>query len=196
MSRHSTTFVVLASLSATLAGCSGWGLSGGSGKLTSVESGAALGTTFSTRVYRGTEKNVADIFLTDLPESVWTQGGDVSDLAGSIVHIRMFISPQAGSTPIASTANTATVRWLVLSKGRVGVYGGGGFFANSEEVGEKELSGRLSGASLRLVQGGPGFADRLGPSLLSMSVQSVQDEPRAIAISRAMESIMESSKSQ
>jgi hypothetical protein len=187
--------MVLAASLATLAACSGWGLSGGSGKLTSVESGSTLGTSFTTRVYRGTEKNVADIFLSDLPETVWTQGGDVSDLSGSIVHIRMFISPQAGSTPIATTANTATVRWLILSKGRVGVYGGGGFFANSEEVGDKKLSGRLSGASLRLIQGGPGFADRLGPSLLSMSVDSVQNEETALAMSRAMESIVASSNS-
>jgi len=172
-----------------VAGCGFLGFSSGSGKLTSTGSGASLSANFSTRVYSGNEVNVADFYLTDLPASVWEQGGDVSDVSGNILHIHMFIAPKAGSTPIESTASSATVRWMVLAQGRIGIYGGGGFFTESGDVGDSGLGGTLSDASLRLVQASPGFADRLGPSVLSLSIDTKHDETVAAGIARAISSL-------
>jgi len=175
------------------AGCGSLGFSGGSGKLTSVEHGSELSTKFTTRVYRGLEANVADFYLTDLPESVWKEGGDISNLSGSILHVHMFIAPKAGRTPIATTANSATVRWLVISEGRVGMYGGGGFFNKSGDVGDSSFGGSLAGTTLRLVHQGPGFADRLGPSVLSIPIDAEQDETTSESLARAMSSLLSSS---
>jgi hypothetical protein len=178
----------------TCAGCGSLGFSGGSGKLTSVENGSTLSTAFTTKVYRGSESNVADFYLTDLPESVWKEGGDISHLSGSILHIHMFIAPRAGRTPIATTANSATVRWLVISEGRVGMYGGGGFFNKSGDVGDESLGGTLAGSTMRLIHQGPGFADSLGPAVLSVPIDAKRDETTAEALARAISSLLASSK--
>jgi len=157
--------------------------------LTSTADGSALASRFPTQFYNGNETNIADFYLTDLPASVWEQGGDVSDLEGNIVHIHMFVVPKAGQTPIQRTASTSTVRWLVLSKGRVGVYGGGGFFSESGDVGDKKFGGTLYDASLRLIRSTPGFTDPLGPSVLSISVNAIKDQKASEAISRAFTSL-------
>jgi hypothetical protein len=192
-SARSITACLLALCALPLGSCGTMGLSGGSGQLTSVEHGSTLGASFTTSVYKGTDPNVVDFYLTDLPETLWTKGGDVSTLSGTILHVHMFLQPRAGHTPIATTANSATVRWLVLSEGRVGLYGGGGFFTRSGDVGEDSLAGTLSGATLRLTHQGPGFADTLGPSILSISVDATQDPATADALARAMSSLLASS---
>lgn len=179
-----------------LAGCSGVTHSSGSGRLTSVEQGATLGSSFNTQVYSGSDPNSVDFYITDLPDTVWKQGGDVSGVTGQLVHIHMFITPKAGRTPIATTANTATVRWLILTQGRIAVYGGGGYFQRSGDVGDESLSGVLADSTLRLVHASPGVADRLGPSVLSMGVSANKDDATAAALSRAFSSLVQSSKSQ
>ena len=187
------TFCV-ALLAAPLASCGSIRMGSGSGRLTSVEHGSTLGAQFTTRVYAGTDPNVVDFYLTDLPESVWTVGGDVSNLSGTILHVHLFLQPKAGRTPIARTANTATVRWLVLSEGRVGVYGGAGFLTLGDDVGEPSLDARLAGASLRLVHQSPGFADSLGPCVLDTSFDAAAEPQVAESLARAMSSLIASSR--
>jgi len=191
--------LVLATLAtlAALQGCGTLGVGGGDGKLTSVETGSTLTSTFTTRVYAAdpADPSTIDLFLTDLPDRVWKQGGDVSDVSGQLLHIHMFVEPKAGATPIATTASSATVRWLVLSGGRVGVYGGGGFFVPSGDAGEATIGGSLRGATLRLVHASPGFADRLGPSILSTTVECSNDPATAAALSRSLSSLISSAQS-
>lgn len=190
-------WIAAAVLSLCAGGCGISGFGGGDGRLTSVEQGSTLMFSPGTRVYTSTvtgkdggEQNSMDIYLTDLPERVWKQGGDISDVSGQMVHIHMFMRPKAGATPIATTASTASVRWLVLSNGRVGVYGGGGFFVPSGDNGDADISGTLTDATLRLVHSTAGFADRLGPSLLSMNVDGVRDEATAAALARTLSSLI------
>lgn len=187
--RVSPLLTLLAAATLALHGCGSVSSSLRENALTSTADGSGLSSRFPTQVYYGNETNVADFYLTDLPPSVWEQGGDVSDLEGTIVHIHMFVVPKPGKTPIQRTASSSTVRWLVLSKGRVGVYGGGGFFSESGEVGEDKFGGTLYDASLRLIRSTPGFKDPLGPSVLSVSVSAKKDQKAAEAISRAFTSL-------
>ncbi|MCX5691065.1 MAG: hypothetical protein NTV94_14985, partial [Planctomycetota bacterium] len=85
---------------------------------------------------------------------------------------------------------------LVISEGRVGMYGGGGFFNKSGDVGDESLGGTLAGSTLRLIHQGPGFADRLGPAVLSVPVDAKHDEAISESLARAMSSLLASSKGQ
>jgi hypothetical protein len=184
------TWLVAAGLAWALvaAGCGGSGFGGGSGgaTLVGVSHGDRLPAQLTTRVYSTSQESVADVYASDLPARVWMEGGDISDLTGSLIHIHLFVRPKAGRTPIASTACSASVRWLVVSGGEVGVYGGGGFATLSGSPGEERLSISLRGASLRLLHSTPGFRDALGPSTLKTSLGVSLDADQAGAMRRAV----------
>jgi len=175
------------------AGC-GPGRRGGSASLRSTQTGDELSASLPTRVYTPGDSNTADLYLTDLPPEVWTSGADVSDMAGMIVHVHMFIRPRAGRTPIESTASTASVRVLVLARGEIGVYGGGGFFLHSGDVGDATFGGSLSGGTLRLVHATPGFDDRLGPSKLTGAFSGRRDAETSRALARALRTLIAESE--
>lgn len=124
------------------------------------------------RAYEFNSQNEADFYLTDLPESVWREGGDASRATGTMVHIHMFMKPRPGKTPIEGAASTASVRVLVLSNGELGVYGGGGFFQSSGSPGDSTLGGSLHEGTLRLIRGTTNFEDRLGPGWFSGSLSA------------------------
>src|SRR5262245_43191603 len=92
---------------AVLAG-SGCGIlrSSGSASIRSVGTGDTLSAALPTRFYSSTDVNSADFFLTDLPRSVWESGADATDMVGMMIHVRMFLSPEPGSTPISTGAST------------------------------------------------------------------------------------------
>jgi hypothetical protein len=170
-------------------GC-GFSRSGGPARLQSLQNTNSLQATLPTRIYTAADPDTADVYMTDLPSSVWEAGADVSDLSGTLVHVRMFIRPRAGRTPIADTASTATIRVMVLAKGEIGVYGGGGFFVNSGNPGKERFRGGVRDASLRLVSATGGFVDRLGVSAFTGEVSGVQDAQTAAAIERALTAII------
>jgi hypothetical protein len=175
-------------LNCFLAGC-GIGHAGGDARLASMTGPGELRLDLPTRVYTSRDADTVDIYMTDLPESVWIGGADVSDMAGTILHVHMFIRPKAGRTPIADTASTATLRCMVLAKGEIGVYGGGGFFVDGADVGDKEFHGSVRNATLRLVSATAGFNDRLGVAAFSGSVSGRLDGETAGAMERAMRAL-------
>lgn len=173
-------------------GCGGFGSASASGN-TSIrsESGAALlATDLPTRIYRHYDANTADIYLTDLPSEVWTAGADVSNATGIIIHIRHFMRPDAGDTPISTDASTASVRVLVLASGELGLYGGGGFMRPAGRSGADVFGGTITDGTLRLSRHTAGFADRLGPSRVNGSFGATKDEAQAKLIDRAMRSLI------
>ncbi|MBX3409198.1 MAG: hypothetical protein KF859_04865 [Phycisphaeraceae bacterium] len=188
--RRGTWFMAAGlALALAMAGCGGSGVGGGGGgasTLVGVAQGDRLTAKFTTRVYMTTPESVADVYVSDLPAWVWLEGGDISDLSGSLVHIHLFVRPKAGRTPIAATACSASVRWLVVSGGEVGVYGGGGFATISGEPGKERVSLSLRGASLRLLHSTAGFRDALGPSTLETSLAAALDVQQAGAMRRAI----------
>jgi len=168
-----------------IGGC-GIGRGGGEARLASINGPGQLRLDLPTRVYTTRDADTVDIYMTDLPASVWNGGADVSDMAGTIVHLHMFIRPKAGRTPIADTASTATLRCMVLARGEIGVYGGGGFFVDGADVGDKVFDGSVRDATMRLVSATGGFNDRLGVAVFSGSVSGKLDEKTAGEMERAM----------
>ena len=174
-----------------MGGCSGFGLGGGgSGELRGVASGNALSLDLPTRIFDSTDINTADVYLTDLPREVWMgqegQPFDATEVRGTLVHIRLYLRPSAGDTPIASSASSSNVRVLVLSGGEFGVYAGGAFMRASGDQEDDSLSGSVSGGTLRLRRATGGFDDRLGPSTFEGSFSATRDPAQARAMARAL----------
>ncbi|MBL9001911.1 MAG: hypothetical protein JNK25_12325 [Phycisphaerae bacterium] len=171
-----------------LLGCGGvFRGGGGDARMVSVASGDVVSMRPTTVVYaKGFDASSADFYISDLPPEVWRNGGDVSDYSGSILHMHVFISPKAGRTPISNQASSSTARWLILSSGRVGVYGGGGFALKSGDVGDTSLGGRITEASMRLLRASEGFEDRLGASRLNASFTARHDPEESALIARTL----------
>ncbi len=175
-------------LAGLIAGCGGRTvLGGGSVRVESIDEGTALRPALRLRAYQAQDKNTADIYLTDLTPEQLDPTADPTTLAGSIIHIHMFIRPRPGRTPIEGTASTAAIRHVVLAKGEVGVYSGGGFLLPSGNVGDSRFGGRISRASLKLTRATDGFNDLLGAAELSGTVSAPLDGATAARIEALLE---------
>lgn len=181
-------FITTSILLATFAGCSStgsWFSSNAAPDLRSAVSGNSLSfagetATLPTRVFAPSKVGVADIYMTDIPEQVLKEGGDLSSATGVIVHVHCFLRPRAGKTPIDPDATTAIARVFVLTgNGNAGLYAGGGFFLTDDEPKDKTFSGSLRGATLYLSRATTGFDDLLGPSRLEGGISGRRDEALA-----------------
>ncbi len=175
-----------------LPACSSFGIRVPSGRaeIVGVETGGRLNPRFPTRAYAPIDDDTADIYLTDLTADDLTALFDdpaASGVSGQIIHMHMFVRPKPGRTPIQSTAISATVRYIVIAEGRVGIYSGAGFLFPSGKPGASVLGGSISRADLRLQRATPGFIDRLGPAQLSASFNAILDEPLADELGRRVE---------
>ncbi|HLO40069.1 MAG TPA: hypothetical protein VK176_03535 [Phycisphaerales bacterium] len=166
---------LMACASLVLPGCSYFS---GEGPLTtqSVDADFDLLLEPGIRAYRSTDPNTADIYLTDLPRELCQPGASLGEASGQLLHIHLFISPEAGETPIESTACSVSIRLVVISRGQVGVYGGGGFLYPDSDLGDEDFEGSIRRGTLKYMNGTPGFADRLGPSELSGDIEAPKDE--------------------
>lgn len=167
----------LAGPALVLGGCGGTAL-------TIESSRAVISPTIATAVYATSDRNSADVYLSDLPPEALLERlalGVVGEPM-TVIHIHMFIEPQAGKTPVDFGASNAVIRQFVFTGQSLGVYGGGGFYLTKDGPGASVLSGRIRDASLRLISSREGFADRLGPSTLSGKVSATRDDDRARAI--------------
>jgi len=146
-----------------------------------------LEASLPTRVYAWFDDNTADIYLTDLASAALASpelgAGD-----GNLIHIHMFLNPQAGMTPIADTACSVTVRHAVFTKGRVGIYGGGGFLNPGGTPGEPTFGGEVRDATVRLLSSTAGFEDKLGPSKLSVTFKAAENRAAAIQAAEKLRS--------
>ncbi len=170
----------------TLPGCSRSlglvGPSGGSLRATSQTTGNTLSPSLTTIAYIDRGKGEADVYLTDLTPAQLGEDTPIDELAGSVVHIKLFLKPNAGQTPIEQTATSAVVRHLVLANGAIGIYGGGGFVFQRGKAGDRAVGGSLADASMKLVRSTPDFADQLGAALLSGSFSARLDSETAESI--------------
>lgn len=146
---------------------------------------------YVTAVYRAIDENTADIFLSDIAEDEILDRlrrgvQDANGEAGTVTHLRLFLFPVAGKTPIDFTASNVTITHVVLAQGTMGVYGGGGFLLPSDAVGSPVFTGRIHDASLRLLRSDQGFADLLGLAELSGTIAARRDDTLADSISARM----------
>lgn len=187
MPQRTPIAVVLPILVSTLllSGCSGFrgGGSGGSATLASEISEVMLQSTLPTRAYTYQDKNTADIYLTDLSQEQLTNffenDADWSSFTGSLVHIHLFLTPKPGRTPIEPTAANATVRYIVLAEGEIGVYDGAGFILPGKKIGKGSLSGALNGAPAKLTRKTANFKDPLPATRLDLSFSAKQNSALA-----------------
>lgn len=186
--RLAAVSLILATLTSGMGGCS----SLGGIRLTSVkaEGGGTLQLRPRTSAYLAGDRNTADVYLTDLPGEALDPAADLAGVSGQFIHIHLFLTPKAGSTPIDSTACSASVRHVVIADGRIGVYGGGGFLSPNTSPGDRVLTGRLSDATLRLVSASPEFGDRLGPSKLDCAFRAPLDQRLANALAARLDTIL------
>lgn len=168
MSSHRPLILLLAA-ALSLTGCAGMGSigTGGGMRSTAVDTGNTLAPNLRTIAYNPRNPQEADVYLTDFtPAQLDTQVA-FDELSGSIIHLRIFLRPRAGRTPIERTASTAIVRHAVFANGAVGVYGGGGFIFPRGRPGDRSIGGSFSGATLQLVRASGDFNDLLGAAELS-----------------------------
>ena len=142
-----------------------------------------LKSTLPTRAYTYQDKNTADIYLTDLSQDQLTNffenDADWSTFTGSMVHVHLFLSPKPGKTPIEPTAANATVRYIVLTKGEIGVYDGAGFILPGKKIGKDSISGALNGAPAKLTRSTARFSDPLPATRLDLSFSAKENTPLA-----------------
>ncbi len=159
--------------------------------LRSVENGATLRPAIILAAFVSSDASTADVFLTDLSRDDLDAGVDIRTITGQITHIRLFLVPRPGSTPIESTASTMTLRHAVLARGEMGVFAGGGFMDPDTDLGSGEFRSGVSGATLTLSGATPGFADRLGASRLSGTIVAPRDAALAHLIEQRLGDVLD-----
>lgn len=179
--------LLISALPALLSGCGGsflgFGESSGTIEARSLQNGSTYSPEFTTIIYRTLDANEADVLLTDMPVSrLISRDDNLADLSGNLVHVRMFLIPEAGMTPIDRTACNGTVRHAVFSSGAVGIYAGGGFVDPGSDPGDDIFSATIRNVSMRLSSATPGFVDRLGPTLLTGDFAATLDDKAAAAL--------------
>jgi len=185
-SSRPVTGLILVVVAVFLGGCS----SGSFVRVKSVESTAVDAPALSRAVYWSSDRNTAEVYLTDLDPAALEPGLDLSRLRGRIVQLRMFMEPLAGSTPIANTACSVVVRHIVLADGAVGIYSGGGFLQPGSRPGKDSFSGHIEGATLRLTARTKSFIDPLGPATLDARFSAIRDEAAARSLAARVDEIL------
>lgn len=176
----------LPALLGPLSGCAR--ITGPSGvRMQSSSRGTVLAPQVTSAAYTWTDASTADIYVSDIPMQQLSAADSLDELAGSIVHIHMFLRPRPGRTPIETTASTVAVQWVVLARGEVGVYGGGGFMFPAGAPGDDTFGGAIKNGSVRLLAATPGFVDRLGAAEFSAGIRAPQDEAAAALLAHLFE---------
>jgi len=165
---------------------------GASTRLVSMSGRGRVKLDAVTAVYAPTGETGAQVFLTDLPRDKLARGTDLSDTSGHLIQINMFLTPRPGRTPIDPTASNASIRWIVIAKGEIGVYSGGGFVQPSELPGEDVYAANVKGATLELTARTPRFRDALGPSRMHATVRTPKDEAYARLLAARVDEIIAS----
>jgi len=146
--------------------------------------------TLPLAAYWAPDASTADIYLTNLDAAALDPGTDLSQVTGRIVHLHLFLVPLAGSTPVGSAACSVTIRHIVLARGSIGIYGGGGFLAPSGRPGNEEFGGSIKGATLRLSGQTTSFVDRLGASTMDAGFTAPRDEAMAKRIAARVNDVL------
>jgi hypothetical protein len=163
---------------ASLSGCAGWWQStfaseGGEVRL------EGLGTTPLTLdgvlPFGAYAAAVADhtFYVSDVPLETLLKGGVRN---GQFLHVQLMWLPYPGRTPVDETATNLIIRYVVVSEGQVGVYGGGGFAWPRGEAGKEDVSLVIEGSSLALLAKSDGFTDLLTPARLTGTIYAKLDD--------------------
>lgn len=160
-----------------LSGCA-W-IEGGGGNLEVRSLGherVALGGSFEYAYYETPKAEQASFLLSDVSPDKMMEGGVQN---ARVMHIELLWQPMAGKTPLDPTATNASVRYVIVSEGEVGIYVGAGFATVSGTPGDETLSLSVHDASMELAEHTAGFRDLLSPGELSGSFTAKKSEEKA-----------------
>ncbi|MFM1803218.1 MAG: hypothetical protein RL136_97 [Planctomycetota bacterium] len=149
-----------------LTGCSSIDAAG-SVQLSSVgTTPLVLDQPFSTGTYSALGSD-SEFWFATVDQELISDDAAAAGLADAVfLHAQLLWIPEPGKTPIASTATNLVTRVIVLSGGELGVYGGAAFAEPLDAIGSSELSIRIRGGTLTLLERTEGFRDLLSPSVL------------------------------
>lgn len=164
-------------------------------RLQSIDQNTHLTPAIVTSAYRAQDTSTAEFYLSDIPLRELSGADSFADLSGTIIHLHLFIRPKPGKTPIEPTASSATIQAVVLARGEVGVYGGGGFMLPSGTPGDDAIGGSIRSGSIKLLAATPDFADRLGAASFSAGFTAPKDEAAAGVMAHLFEQAVQLAKS-
>lgn len=166
----------LTALAAGLGGCAAANTFIGRGSSIRVQSlgeqRVAVEGRYETSIYSDASGVETTFMLADAPIKDLLDG---TVTHGQVLHLELLWQPRAGWTPVGGEATNASVRYIVLADGEIGIYGGAGFASIGGEVGSEQLSVSLHDASLKLLERTDGFVDLLTPAEVTGSFTADHD---------------------
>ena len=142
---------------------------------------------FSASVVAEDPQVDASFWMTDIPLDA-LERGDVVD--GQVLHVELLFHPRPGYTPLDPTATNLVIRWVVISRGEIGIYEGGGFGYPVGSLDDPAMSLAIHDASLKLGPHTAGFVDLLTPANLSGSVHSARYDTVAVSIRDGIDALL------
>lgn len=127
---------------------------------------------FAHAYYADGDDVETSFYLSDAPIEALLDG-EIAQ--AQIVRIDLLWRPMPGRTPMAATATNVSIRYIIVSNGEVGIYGGSGFAQPLGQPGDETLSINLREASLQLLDGTDGFVDLLAPAQISGTFSASHD---------------------
>src|SRR5439155_2608094 len=107
-----------------LTGCTSGGVSGSLRAVSLTNNPVQLPGNFVAVYFSHDEVAGTSFMLSSVPPDQLTKGKVDNAL---ILHIELLWEPKAGQTPMDSSATNASIRYVLISNGEMGIYGGAGF---------------------------------------------------------------------
>lgn len=123
----------------------------------------------------------------DVPLDALLAGG-VRD--GQFLHVQLLWFPKAGRTPVHADALNVVLRYIVVSDGKVGLYGGGGFAWPRGAPGTQPMTLVVRSSTLALLAKSEGFVDPLTPASIEGTLVARPDEETTRRYRRGMSQIV------
>lgn len=170
--------------------CTGLAFAGGcsvtpGGSVSTVGSGdraVRLDSAFENGTF-AIESAQTTVVFSDIPYDELARGTAQN---GQFLHIEVLWRPKAGKTPIDSTATNLSIRLVVVAKGEIGIYGGGGFGWITDGTEDDDRIGiEITGSNLSLLDKTKGFVDLLSPAAMTGELGAMKNPENARATRRA-----------
>lgn len=105
---------------------------------------------------------------------------------GQVVRVDLLWMPKPGATPMDASATNASIQYIIVVDGELGVYAGAGFALPEGDANGQSISVRLRDASLKLLESTDGFVDLLSPATLTGSFTATHNDQRTRQLSSAL----------
>lgn len=138
----------------------------------------ALEPQFNEGFYRVTRDHTYHFYL----QTVLHHADKAQAPVTQIAIINVFWRPIPGVTPILSSAINATIRYIVITPGGIGMYQGAGFVRLFNSRGARVMHAAIVDGDVRLTGASGYFKDALGPSRIRGNFQAVLGPAKEIVL--------------